>query len=133
MDKINILKNKKRKTAKKKESQSQQGAGYSLSLKLGNNCRARVRGITPSLSNKRRNQAIDKVALIRHLPKQCSFTDRGHNDSMYINLSKRKRRESASVDLMVRHLSDKQGSFTGIPGSIPGVGASIPLFIVGKK
>ena len=34
-----------------KESQSQQAVGYSLSLKLENN-RSKLRGITPSLSNK---------------------------------------------------------------------------------
>ncbi len=46
---------------KNKESQSQQAAGYSLSLKLGNNCRTKVRGITPSLSNKKSQIWVETV------------------------------------------------------------------------
>lgn len=77
-------------------------------------------------SSKIRKGASDKVALmIRPLPNQGSLTDRGIKFSNYINLSKGG--ESASVDLMVRPLSDKQSSLTGIPGSIPGTGASMPL------
>jgi hypothetical protein len=79
--------------------------------------------------NKTEKWASDKVARIdlmaRHLSNQISFTRYDWSSvNYYINLSK-KEGESARVDLMVRPLSDKQSSFTGIPGSIPGAGASI--------
>lgn len=81
-----------------------------------------------NLNNKSKieKRASDKVALmIRHLSKQSSLTSYDYLSNLYyLNLSK-KEGESASVDLMVRHLSDKQGSLTRIPGSIPGAGASI--------
>ena len=44
---------RERKGIKKKESPLQQAARYSLSLKLGNESRSKLRGITPSLSNKK--------------------------------------------------------------------------------
>jgi len=46
-----------------KESQPQQAARYSLSLKLGNDCRSKLRGITPSLSNKGQS-AIELIIVV---------------------------------------------------------------------
>jgi hypothetical protein len=57
---IQESKNKK----ENKESQSQQAAGYSLSLKLENESRTKVAGITPSLSNKD-NKKMDESKKIR--------------------------------------------------------------------
>jgi hypothetical protein len=46
-----------------KESQSQQAAGYSLSLKLENESRTKVRGIAPSLSNQLKPGTIAEIRI----------------------------------------------------------------------
>ena len=69
----------------------------------------------------------DKLALMVRLQSdEHSFTGYNYlNDNNYINFSTNNDFVvDAVVDLMVRHLSDKQGSFTGIPSSILGYGAT---------